>query len=57
MSLNNKELLLAKIDTLYYSIADPQLQSVVGLLRDVVAHVDIDDKGELGFGKSSKTAE
>lgn len=57
MTSSNQDILLAKIDTLYYSLADPQLQSIVSLIRDLAANVDIEDKGELGFGQHPKTTE
>lgn len=57
MTSNNKQTLIAQIDVLYNSIADPQLQAVVGLLRDLAGNVEVTDKGELGFGQRTKTTE
>jgi hypothetical protein len=57
MTLNNQAILLAKIDTLYSSIGDPQLQAVVALLRDLAGHVEVTDKGELGFGQNTNATE
>lgn len=51
MTSNNKDILIAKIDVLWQSVQDPQLQTVIALLRDLAANVDVSDKGEIGFGQ------
>lgn len=53
MNSNEKELLLAKIESLMNSIADVQLQQVVRLLWEVTNHATINNKGTFGFGTSS----
>lgn len=49
MLQEDKTIIVAKIDTLYYSISDVQLQSILTLLRDVVNSLPIEGKKDMGF--------
>lgn len=51
MKPDDKKVLLARIETLKWSIADTQLQTTVGLLEDIVKAIPIFETGRiLGFG-------
>ena len=56
MTSNNKDILIAKIDVLWQSVSDPQLQTTIALLRDLAANVEVSEEGELGFGQKTETA-
>jgi hypothetical protein len=49
MTKPGKEILLAKIDTLYYSFDDVRLQSILTILRDIVNSTQVEEDKELGF--------
>jgi len=49
MTSEDKKLLVAKIDTLYYSIDDVRLQSILTLLRDTVSSIKITEGKGMGF--------
>lgn len=51
MDKHKKELLLAKIATLETSTGDPVIQTVCGILKDMVTEFDYKD--EMGFKNES----
>lgn len=52
--ISNKDVLLAKIDTLWQSVSDTQLATVILLMREIVSLTEVDEKGEMGFGQNTK---
>jgi hypothetical protein len=54
MTSTEKDILLAKIDTLSSSFADVQLQSIVRLLREVVCDIVTIDRSDMGFTANKK---
>lgn len=51
MTQIEKDLLCAKAETLYSSIADVQLQAVMGIMCDLIRSIAVDNKPSMGFGK------
>lgn len=54
MSKEDKDILLAKIDTLQYSFSDMQMQAIMSTMRDLVVSLPCVDKSELGFVKGKE---
>ena len=51
--MNQKEILLVKIDTLKQSISDSLIDTVLSLLKEVVETIDT-THGEIGFKTNKK---
>lgn len=54
MTQHDKDILLAKIDTLHYSLADVQLQAITTLVRDLIISIEVTSRDEMGFKKGEQ---
>lgn len=57
MTRTEKDIILARIDTLRWSCSDTQLQAVLGLVYDLAGLIKPDDADELGFKTSNSPKE
>lgn len=48
MKEEDKKLIITRLDTLWSSINDPMLQTLIVIIRDIVTEGD-EDKPEMGF--------
>lgn len=54
MNSKDKEILIAKIETLRWSFSDTQLQALTALMHDIVYSITCNEPKEMGFGAKKK---